>query len=316
MSLDPILNFAKGTVSIGYDDTDTSIVLSSGDGANFPSSFSYNIVWYNSTDYPDPSDDPNVEIVRVTARSTDTLTVTRAQEGTAATTKNTASKTYKMILSFTKKTYDEIAPLASPTFTGTLTSATASLDGAVTINESGADVDFRVETLGDLNTIFARGSDGHVGIGASDPTYRLDVQSGEATFAMEINNTHPSAGFGFLVSGGSNNSQDILRLRDTGGANMFRFKAGGQSWLSSNVSIGTTAIGAMLHVDQSSLTGAIPVLYLDQADISEEMIEFNTTIGTGNAIEAIGAKSLTTTHFIKATITGVGTVYIPVGTIA
>ncbi len=35
-----------------------------------------------------------------------------------------------------------------------------------------------------------------------------------------------------------------------------------------------------------------------------------------NAIEAAGTKVLTTTHFIKATITGVGTVYIPCGTIA
>ena len=40
------------------------------------------------------------------------------------------------------------------------------------------------------------------------------------------------------------------------------------------------------------------------------------TIGVGNAIEAVGAKTLTTTHFIKNTINGVGTRYIPAGTIA
>ena len=34
------------------------------------------------------------------------------------------------------------------------------------------------------------------------------------------------------------------------------------------------------------------------------MIECITTIGTGNAIEAIGSKTLTTTHFIKVTIPG------------
>jgi hypothetical protein len=33
-------------------------------------------------------------------------------------------------------------------------------------------------------------------------------------------------------------------------------------------------------VDQSSATGAKPVIYLDQADVSEEMIQFETTIGT------------------------------------
>ena len=79
------------------------------------------------------------------------------------------------------------------------------------------------------------------------------------------------------------------------------------------------ALGAhlgKLHVDQLNLSAAIPVLVLDQADVSEEMIEFITTIGIGNAIEAIGIKTLTTTHFIKVTIPGGLTRYIPVGTIA
>jgi hypothetical protein len=85
-----------------------------------------------------------------------------------------------------------------------------------------------------------------------------------------------------------------------------------------NVKIGpqaTTAL-AQLHVDQSSTSAAEPVLYLDQADVSEEMIQFETTIGVGNAIEAVGAKTLTTTHFIKVTLPGSLTRYIPVGTIA
>lgn len=79
---------------------------------------------------------------------------------------------------------------------------------------------------------------------------------------------------------------------------------------------GTGLTGAKLSVDQLSSTGAIPVLLLDQGDDSEEMIEFVGNMGVGNAIEAVGAKTLTTTHFIKTTITGVGYVYIPVGTIA
>lgn len=85
---------------------------------------------------------------------------------------------------------------------------------------------------------------------------------------------------------------------------------------SGEVGISAVTPLAQLHVDQSSTTAAIPVVYFDQADISEEMIEFNTTIGTGNAIEAVGAKVLTTTHFIKVTLPGALTRYIPVGTIA
>jgi len=70
------------------------------------------------------------------------------------------------------------------------------------------------------------------------------------------------------------------------------------------------------HINQSNNAGAIPVLTLTQADVDQDMIEFACTVGVGNAIEAVGAKTLTTTHFIKVTITGVGTRYIPVGTIA
>ena len=91
---------------------------------------------------------------------------------------------------------------------------------------------------------------------------------------------------------------------------------GTDSCFAGNVGIGITAPTSQLHIDQSNASGAIPVITLDQGDESEEMMEFLCTIGVGNAIEAVGAKSLTTTHFIKVTIQGGSTVYIPVGTIA
>ena len=111
MSLDPVANFAKVTVSAGYSAAATSVALSSGEGSKLPqpsTAGAFNLVWWNATDYGDPSDDPNVEIVRCTARSTDTLTVTRAQEGISATTKNTSGKTYKMVVAVTKKMMDDI----------------------------------------------------------------------------------------------------------------------------------------------------------------------------------------------------------------
>ncbi len=126
--MDAVKNFAKVTVSTGYDAAATSIALQSGDGARLPAPSTdgaFNLVWWNSTDYADPSDDPNKEIVRCTARSTDTLTVTRAQEGTVATTKNTASKTYKMILALTKKMVDDLqAKVTEAEFTASIAHAT------------------------------------------------------------------------------------------------------------------------------------------------------------------------------------------------
>lgn len=114
MPLDPVRNFAKVLVSTGYDDTATSIVLTTGHGAKLPAPStdgSFNLVWFNSTDYFDPGDDPNVEIVRCTARSTDTLTVVRGQEGIAASVKNISAKSYTMILSFTEKQHSDISKL-------------------------------------------------------------------------------------------------------------------------------------------------------------------------------------------------------------
>lgn len=109
--LDPVKNFAKVTVSTGYDASATSVALSSGQGSKLPNPAvdgAFNLVWWNSTDYDDPSDDPNVEVVRCTGRSTDTLTITRAQESTSASTKNTSGKTYKMILAPTAKLVTDI----------------------------------------------------------------------------------------------------------------------------------------------------------------------------------------------------------------
>jgi hypothetical protein len=111
MALDSVQNLVKVTVSQGYDQNATSIVLSAGQGAKLPA-VSFNCTWWDSTAYADPSDDPNAEIVRVTNISTDTLTITRGAEsatgGGAASTKNTAGHVYKLILGITAKMITDI----------------------------------------------------------------------------------------------------------------------------------------------------------------------------------------------------------------
>lgn len=118
MALDALKNFAQTTVSTGYNSAATSIVLSAGGGLLFPA-VPFNAVWWNSTDYTNPVFDPSVEIVRVTAISTDTLTITRAQEGTSASNKNTASKTYSFQQSITAKIITDIDAAKQDVITGT-----------------------------------------------------------------------------------------------------------------------------------------------------------------------------------------------------
>lgn len=105
--MDNFKNFAIVQVSTGYDAAATSIVLTSGHGAKCPT-VPANAVWWNGTDYANPASDPNVEIVRMTARSTDTLTVTRGQESTSAATHNTGGKTYYMAFVVTALTQNKV----------------------------------------------------------------------------------------------------------------------------------------------------------------------------------------------------------------
>jgi hypothetical protein len=62
--LDAVANFMKLTVSGMYDQNATSVALASG-GSKLPAA-PFNMTWWNLSDFPDPSNDPNVEIVRVT----------------------------------------------------------------------------------------------------------------------------------------------------------------------------------------------------------------------------------------------------------
>ena len=109
--LDPVRNFAITIVSTTYNAAATTVVLNPGHGLYLPdpsTEGAFNAVWWNITDFPDPSKDSNREVVRITAKSTDTLILLRAQEGTSATTKNTAGKTYCLMLTITAKTISDI----------------------------------------------------------------------------------------------------------------------------------------------------------------------------------------------------------------
>jgi hypothetical protein len=107
-ALDSVANFIEVQASTGYSSSTTSITLQSGQGSKLPAT-PFNLVWWNSTDYPNPANDPNVEIVRVTNISSDTITISRGQEGTSAANHNTAAKTYNLVLGITAKMISDLA---------------------------------------------------------------------------------------------------------------------------------------------------------------------------------------------------------------
>lgn len=82
VAFDARKNFAISTVATApvTPTAGTSLVLAAGDGANFPAAPFNAVIWPTGAN---PSR-TNAEIVRVTAKSTDTLTITRAQESSTA----------------------------------------------------------------------------------------------------------------------------------------------------------------------------------------------------------------------------------------
>jgi hypothetical protein len=123
------------------------------------------------------------------------------------------------------------APNTSSDRTITLPDATGTLlasEGAVTINDSGADVDFRVESDTKTHALFVQGSDGAIGIGAAPSAPGSDFQTleiknvatnGRACLALTGNSSEYSH-----LHFGDENDQDIGAINYYHGNDNMYFK--------------------------------------------------------------------------------------------
>lgn len=153
--IDPVRNLISIEVASGYDDSATEIDVDTGAGALLPdpaTDGAFNLVWYNSSDYPNPADDPNVEIIRVTDIDTDTLTISRAQESTSASVKNLGGKVYKLILAPTKKMIDDLYNLTQL--------QTQELSSAMPMNGTTTPIPIAIQSGGDFLIADANGGAG------------------------------------------------------------------------------------------------------------------------------------------------------------
>ena len=80
-------NNAFGTLSAGISSSATTITLDSGQGAKFPTTSTDDYFYATLIDSSN-----NVEVVKVTTRSSDSMTVTRAQDNTSARTFSLADR--------------------------------------------------------------------------------------------------------------------------------------------------------------------------------------------------------------------------------
>lgn len=143
-------NNAKSTLASGITDSALSLTVASGHGARFPSPTGGDY-FFATLD-----DGANIEIVKCTARSTDTLTITRAQQGTSGTAFSTGTKVEirvtKQSLSDLQLVVKEVDGSPSVSAVKTIrfpnSSVTDDGSGQVTIATGGspADADYWVDT--------------------------------------------------------------------------------------------------------------------------------------------------------------------------
>lgn len=203
----------------------------------------------------------------------------------------------------------------------------------------------RLEDDGGVLGAFVQDATGYVGILNATPGYALDIKINAVRSQMHLSGTgNDDGGYltatsatGLRASGGAAfdgtnwvaKATAASMFSAANGAVDFRADTGltiGNTFTpttlmflnAAGLAVGTGGVAArgMADIKQGSTTAAIPAIVLEQTDVDQDMIEFVTTIGTGNAIEAVGAKTLTVTHFIKVTLPGGLTRYIPCGTIA
>lgn len=137
--MDDYKNYAYSLLATGIAIDATSCTVATGTGSRFPSTAFDAAIWDAS--YPSATAAVLAaagEQVRVTARSTDTLTITRAQGGTSAVALNVSGKTYAIAQVLTEAAFEALdpsllAPKASPTFTGTTTVESLVITKGVTI---------------------------------------------------------------------------------------------------------------------------------------------------------------------------------------
>lgn len=131
-----VTNNAFGTLSAGISTSDTTITLDSGQGARFPTLSSGDYFYGTVVDTSN-----NLEIVKVTARSSDSMTVVRAQDNTTATAFAIGDRfELRPVAALFEDITDnaEVVNDTSPTLGGNLDADSNSITnvGGITVNDS------------------------------------------------------------------------------------------------------------------------------------------------------------------------------------
>ena len=141
------------------------------------------------------------------------------------------------------------------------------LDGkAVTINESSADLDFRVESDGSTHALFMQASDGKIGMGTDSPGSRLHVDNGSTHADVIVKGGDASTNF----SGGSLLLANPGMATNYGGTYLYHHKAGGSGNTNAafNISQRTAAGVYVSNVWNVDYENSVQAFYVPNGGVS------------------------------------------------
>jgi hypothetical protein len=143
-------------------------------------------------------------------------------------------------------------------------------------NETGADVDFRIESDTLTHAFFLRGSDGYVGIGTSSPVEALHVSGNSRSTAHFVESgTAVSPGFSFRIdtnTGLYRTGTDAFAVT-TGGTERLRFDSSGNILLGGTATP-TSSAGNIVLYNGTAPTGNATngvILYAEDVSASSEL---------------------------------------------
>lgn len=183
---------------------------------------------------------------------------------------------------------------AASAATGYLTSTSNATKGKYFLNAAGT------IAVDELNT--------RLGIGTATPVSGLEV-AGDALVTLYGDGVNPRLD---LVRVANNQQWRLsagatkFQFRDlVGEKNVFEIESGSPEdafYIKSSgvIGFGTAAPSGQLHIDQASTTGAIPVLYLDQADVSEEFIRLVGTSAASDLTQSLVRPASVSTATVAA----------------
>ena len=177
--------------------------------------------------------------------------------------------------------------------------------GAAIFNEQGADADFRVEGVGQVNALFVQGSDGFIGIGNNNPQQRLHVIDG-----FRVSDSVNADWLDILTDGSTVNINTTDALYVNHNVNQDIYLASGTS--TGRVGIGTNAPDGMLEISGNRSQAAWGTNGI-QLQASSSTYTDTSTAASGTAASAVfnsfATPTLAATN-LSVTTTDAATVYI------